>query len=69
MHFSLMSDDGEPLIQEDKLDLSVPFCGLIESQFNMTYSEYKEKIESALEEIYAILNNYLGFDLLLCEEN
>lgn len=35
----------------------------------MTYSEYKEKIESALEEIYAILNNYLGFDLLLCEEN
>lgn len=69
MHFSLMSDDGEPLIQEEKLDLSVPFCGLIESQFNMTYSEYKEKIESALEEIYAILNNYLGFDLLLCEEN
>ena len=69
MHFSLMSDDGKPLIQEDKLDLSVPFCGLIESQFNMTYSEYKEKIESALEEIYAILNNYLGFDLLLCEEN
>lgn len=65
MHFELKDKTGAALIQECALDLSLPFCGLVESQFDMTYSEYKDKIEIALFEIYTAIKNYLGFELLL----
>ena len=34
MHFGLTDKNGFPLISEEKIDLALPFCGLVESQFN-----------------------------------
>lgn len=69
MHFGLTDNDGCSLIDEDKVDLSVPFCGLVESQFNMTYEDYKSKLEAQLISLYEIIKDYLDFDLLLSTDN
>ena len=63
MHFGLTDSNGCPLINEAKIDLAVPFCGLVESQFNMTYSDYKSNIEAQLLFLYKALKDYLGFSL------
>lgn len=65
MHFGLTNQDGNSLISEDKLDLAIPFCGLVESQFNMAYDEYRAKLESQLMHIYQKIQDYLAFDLSL----
>lgn len=66
MHFSLVNKDNKPLIEESKLDLSIPFCGLVESQFNgLSYNEYKNKIENELLGISELLTQYLDFEFLL----
>ena len=64
MHFQLRTKDGLSLIKESCIDLSIPFCGLVESQFkNMTYSSYKMKIENELIGASEILRQYLDFEL------
>lgn len=65
MHMGLIENDGTPLISEESFNLSVPFCGLIETQFGLSYSEYKARIEAELRHIYEKIEKYLGFDLLL----
>ena len=65
MHFGLKDANGSPLIAEDKLNLSLPFCGLVESQFGLSYTEYKSQIEVALLDLYDKLKEYLDFELLL----
>lgn len=65
MHFGLTDKDGNSLIAADKLDLAIPFCGLVESQFDMTYDEYKTKLESQLTLVYQKIQDYLAFDLSL----
>ena len=45
MHFGLRHKNGKPLIDEQNCNLAIPFCGLIESQFKMTYFEYQRLIE------------------------
>lgn len=63
MHFELTNKDGIPLIDSNRFDASLPFCGLVESQFSgMSYDEYKTKIEAELSIIYDKLYEYL--DLL-----
>jgi hypothetical protein len=68
MHFGLYNGEN-PLIEKDKIDLSIPFCGLIESQFGMTYDEYKCKIEEQLYDVYGKIKGYMGFDFLLNADN
>lgn len=65
MHFGLKDANGTPLITEDQLNLSLPFCGLVESQFGLSYAEYKTNIEKAITDIYNKLGDYLDFELLL----
>ena len=65
MHFALTDKLGNSLIAGDKFDLSIPLCGLVESQFNMTYSEYKSKLEEQLTSIYQQIKEYLAFNLSL----
>lgn len=65
MHFELKDKDGNALISEEKLNLAVPFCGLVETQFNLPYNEYQTLIEKELVYLYDAINEYLGFDLLL----
>lgn len=65
MHFELKDKCGNPLISEENFDLSIPFCGLIETQFNLAYSEYQALIEKELFFLYDAINEYLGFELLL----
>ena len=65
MHFGLWSKEGQSLIDENVLDLSIPLCGLIETQFNMDYEQFKNKIEAELAQISDVLTNYLDFELLL----
>ncbi|MCM1307386.1 MAG: hypothetical protein NC223_02170 [Butyrivibrio sp.] len=65
MHFELKNKDGNPLISENNLNLAVPFCGLVETQFNLSYSEYQALIEKELVYLYDAINDYLGFGLLL----
>lgn len=65
MHFGLFSKEGQSLIAEDLLDLSIPMCGLIETQFNMNYVQYRSKIETELTHISDCITNYLDFELLL----
>ena len=64
MHFELKDKDGNALISEEKLNLAVPFCGLVETQFNLPYNEYQTLIEKELVYLYDAINEYLGFDLL-----
>ncbi len=64
MHFGLRDKNGKPLIDEQNCNLAVPFCGLIESQFKMTYFEYQRLIEDQLLFIYKSLAEYLSFQLL-----
>jgi hypothetical protein len=59
MHFGLINDEGNSLIKEDKIDLSIPFCGLVESQFSMTYYEYKNRIEEQLCSISDKIMEYI----------
>lgn len=62
MHFGLRSKDSSSLIEKLKLDLSIPFCGLVESQFsNMKYNVYQNMIETDLSLISDILQDYLDF--------
>lgn len=68
MHFGLVSKTGQALINKDSLDLSIPLCGLIETQFSMSYEQYKSKLEAELIYIADTITNYLGFDLLLSGE-
>ena len=65
MHFQLKDKNGKPLISEDKFNLSVPFCGLVETQFGISYAQYQALIEAELSYIYDTINTYLGFDMLL----
>ncbi len=65
MHFELKNKDGKPLISEEKFDLAIPFCGLVETQFNLSYAEYQALLEAELNSIYSAISKYLGFDLLL----
>lgn len=65
MHFALTDKYGNPIIADDKLDLAIPFCGLVESQFNMTYGEYQSKLEEQLMIIYRQIKDYLAFNLSL----
>lgn len=66
MHFELKTNEGVPLIEESKLDLSIPFCGLVESQFEgMTYDTYKNKIEKELIGISESLKQYLDLSIHL----
>lgn len=65
MHFELKDKDGNSLISEEKLNLAVPFCGLVETQFNLPYNEYQALIERELVYLYDAINEYLGFNLLL----
>lgn len=69
MHFSLFNIEGTPLIDETQIDLSKPFCGLIESQFDMTYDEYKCKIEEQLSVLSEKIKDYMDFPLLLYSED
>lgn len=68
MHFGLFDKNNDSLIYESKFDLSIPFCGLVGSLFSMSYDEYKCKIEGELTLIYTKLKDYMGFDLLLNDE-
>lgn len=65
MHFELKDKNGVSLISEEMFDLSVPFCGLVETQFGFSYNEYKALIETELSRIYNTINSYLGFESLL----
>ena len=67
MHFELKNKEGIPLISKENFDLSLPFCGLVETQFGMSYHEYQLLIESELTTLYNTINNYLGFELLLTD--
>ena len=65
MHFGLIGSDYKPLICEEKINLSLPFCGLVESQFDMSYEEYKSKLEMQLLFIYEKIKDYMNFKLEL----
>lgn len=65
MHFGLKNVNGVPLISEEKFNLSVPFCGLVETQFGLSYADYQLLIEEELECLYDTINSYMGFELLL----
>lgn len=65
MHFELKDKDGNSLISEEKFDLAIPFCGLVETQFGFSYSEYQTLLEAELNSLYIAINMYLGFELLL----
>lgn len=64
MHFGLRDKAGTPLIDEPHFNLAIPFCGLVESQFDMTYFEYQKLIEDQLLYIHNALSEYLDFQLL-----
>lgn len=63
MHFGLIGSDYKPLICEEKINLSLPFCGLVESQLDMSYEEYKSKLETQLLFIYEAIQDYMEFKL------
>ncbi len=65
MRFELKGKDGNLLISEEKFNLAIPFCGLIETQFNLSYTDYQALIEKELGSLYDAINEYLGFSLLL----
>lgn len=65
MHFELKGKDGNSLISEEKFNLAIPFCGLVETQFNISYIDYQKLIEKELGCLYDAINEYLGFTLLL----
>lgn len=65
MHFELKDKKGTPLISEEKFNLSIPFCGLVETQFGYSYADYQVLIEKELVHLYDVINEYLGFSLLL----
>ncbi|MDL2276398.1 hypothetical protein LJC02_01970 [Breznakia sp. OttesenSCG-928-G09] len=65
MHFGLINKEGKSLIDENNIDFSKPLCGLVESQFKLTYEEYKLKLEQELTFIYNMLSRYLEFEDLL----
>lgn len=67
MHFGLTDKHGNPLIAKDKLNLAIPFCGLIETQFGLSYDEYLTRLETQLNSIYQKIKDYLAFDLALEE--
>ena len=67
VHFGLTNKNMVPILKDNKINFSVPFCGLVESVFDMTYSDYKEKIETELTKIYDAINNYLNFESLLVD--
>lgn len=65
MHFGLKNRNGVSLISEEKFNLSIPFCGLVETQFGLSYAEYQLLVEEELECLYDTINSYMGFELLL----
>lgn len=65
MHFGLKDNNGNSLISEDKLNLAIPYCGLVESQFEMTYDEYKDRLETRLTHLYQKIKKYLCIDMAL----
>jgi hypothetical protein len=69
MHFGLKNKEGLSLIDGSNFDLSLPFCGLIESQFDgMSYNEYQAKIEAGLHTVFDSLNDYLNLETSLSIE-
>lgn len=67
MHFGLTDKDGKSLINESCMDLSKPFCGLVEGLFGKSYGEYQVSIETELSTIFTGISQYLDFDLSLPE--
>ena len=65
MHFALIDNKGNPLISEDKLNLAIPYCGLVESQFEITYDEYKNRLENRLMFLYQKIKDYLSIDMAI----
>ena len=65
MHFGLTDKNGNSLIDEENVNLALPLCGLVESQFNMSYTDYKAKLEIQLILLYNLIKDYLAFDLPL----
>ena len=65
MHFELKDKGGNSLISEETFYLAIPFCGLAETQFGLSYTEYQTLLEAALNSLYSVINTYLGFELLL----
>lgn len=63
MHLSLTDKNGQPLVDGDRLCLSVPFCGLVESRFGMPYDRYRQRLEAELLRIHSVLQTYLDFKL------
>ena len=61
-HYGLFDKNGMPLIKEEYFNLALPLCGLVESQFNVSYFEYQLSVENALAELYKELGDYLGFN-------
>ncbi len=59
MHFGLRHNSDRFFISEKLFNLSVPFCGLVETCFGFDYEEYKTKVEEQLAFIYSILEDYL----------
>ena len=69
MHFGLTEKDGIQLISADKFSLSLPFCGLIETHFALSYEEYKkaahntvryiEEIQSKSEQLTKLQNGLI----------
>jgi len=64
-HYGLRDKDEKPAVISDKFDLALPFCGLIESYYDTTYSEYQILVESELEKIYTSLHEYLQIEAML----
>ena len=65
MHFELKDKVGNSHISEKKFNLAIPFCGLVETIFNLSYTDYQALIEKELACVYDVINDYLGFNLLL----
>ena len=65
MHFGLRHNSDRFFISEKSFNLSVPFCGLVETCFEFDFEEYKTKVEEQLAFIYSILEVYLGISELL----
>jgi len=64
-HYGLTDEDTNALIHTEQINLALPLCGLVESHFNKSYSEYKSEIEKELFVVYDHLNDYMGFNDLL----
>ena len=63
MHYSF-KNDGQPSIDSKHIDPTVPFFGLIESCFDMSFDDFNNQLDSALNQLSTVLENLLKFDFL-----